>query len=338
MRRLIQMLDKIAPELLTSILGNTTTTDKLNTSLVCRRVQSVICSTRSLKKRPDEIKISMKAVHPVPYQIGRLRVGKPKLEKGKGKVIVTLSRNQDTRGRQKTIDTLEADEVNDSVPSTSTEFPVLEEILSQCIHGRTLTLRGITINIALLDLLSSSSTELYRVTVINLELCVFADEEKLTESLHTFFSKTSVQFLTLEFCREEGIKRIICDELFCGLHHLQRLDLQERIPGTNAITENLVESWVATSAPYIINFRNVKTAISVESIIKLVEYTVRSPRIFKTVWNIGAIDRCDKREFASLFILAHPDLSIKQDIDNIGQRHIQIMHPFLEISFTTTGW
>ncbi|GMS78981.1 hypothetical protein PENTCL1PPCAC_1156, partial [Pristionchus entomophagus] len=336
---LCQMLDVLPSELLTSILGHTTKQDKLSTSMVCRRVQSVICSTRSLKKRPDEIVISSRLVHPVTYQLGRLRMGKEKMERGKRRLVVTLKRNQrDEKRRETVIDTMEADEIDDSLPSTSSNLSQLEDILAQCIHGHTLLLSAVPINIALLDLLSSSSTELNRVSIVNLELCVFADEEGLLESLRSFLSKTSVRLLILEFCREEGEKKIICDELFDGLTHLQSISLQERLPGANGISKDLVENWLSSaSAPYRIDFPNVESSISLESVMRLIEFAARTPRPFKTVWNLGTIRNTDKGALASLLLLAEPELSIAIHIDMVGQRHIKITHPFLDVVFTTIG-
>ncbi|GMS78983.1 hypothetical protein PENTCL1PPCAC_1158, partial [Pristionchus entomophagus] len=332
-----QMLDVLPSELLTSILGHTTKQDKLSTSMVCRRVQFVICSTRSLKKRPDEIIISSRLVHPVTYQLGRLRMGKEKMERGKRRLVVTLKRNQRER-RETVIDTMEADEIDDSLPSTSNKLSELEDILAQCIHGHILRLSAVLINIALLDLLSSSSTELNRVSIVNLELCVFADEEGLLQSLRSFLSKTSVRYLILEFCREEGEKRIICDELFDGLTHLQSISLQERLPGANGISKDLVENWLSSaSAPYRIDFPNVESAISLESVMRLIEFAARTPRPFKTVWNLGTIRNTDKGALASLLLLAEPELSIAIHIDMVGQRQIKITHPFLDVVFTTIG-
>ncbi|KAF8387294.1 hypothetical protein PRIPAC_76436 [Pristionchus pacificus] len=293
------MLDVLPPELLTSIVDHTATNDQLNTSLI------------------------------------RFDHSEQRAQKVKRRLLVTLSRRKDAKGNETVMDTMTGDDVDDdSLPSTSSDgLPKLKEIMTTCIHGSSLILHSLPITSALLSALSSSSTEIRKVTTVTFDLCVFADQEGIVENIRAFLFKTSVQSLTFEFCREEGERRIICDELFADLPHLQRLYIQERMPGKNGITKQTVDRWIATTVPYMVDFRNMESNIDAESVRKIIEFTLGTPRRYKTVWNLGTIRPASNRELTPLMLSSHRELIAQTHIDTVGQRHFKISHPTLEMVF-----
>ncbi|GMT09787.1 hypothetical protein PFISCL1PPCAC_1084, partial [Pristionchus fissidentatus] len=325
-----KMLDVLPAELLSAVLDHTSHGDKLNTNLVCHRVKSVICSTKTLKKRPDRIVISTKQPLAPGHQLGRLRLGP--LEKGKKKIVVRLKKSvSDDCSKATVTDTFEADELEDVLPSTS-RLPKLEEILTQCVHGTSLSLSSLTINRHLLHLLSFSTADLHRVTAVEFTSCVFADEENLLEDLCVFLSNTSAVSLSMEFCRDEGNTKTVCDKLFASLPCLQRIHLQQKATG---ITDALVDSWISTTVPVHISLRNTDTALSVSAIVKLIECTIRRRNSLKSLWHFGEVHSVNKDHLATLLLLSYPGLTINQNVLSEGEREFKMFHPQFELVFNT---